>query len=92
MKELGMLVCFFAPLIPFPAHKFSEQMGTKGTRKFRFSAPQPIVYDACNCVTLHCYRQQTLWCIPGGHNNKGEKVGLLLVILIKMIWVSPVIW
>lgn len=49
MKETGMLACFFAPLIPFPARKFSEQMETKGTRKFRVSAPQPIVYGACNC-------------------------------------------
>lgn len=47
-------------------------MGTKGTRKFRFSAPQTIVYDACNCVTLHCYHLQTLRCVPGGHDNKGE--------------------
>lgn len=54
MKESGDVGLLFAPLIPFPAHKFWEQMETKGTRKFRFSAPQPIVYDACKCVTLHC--------------------------------------
>lgn len=61
MKESGDVGLLFAPLIPFPAHKFWEQMETKGTRKFRFSAPQTIVYDACKCVTLHCFHLLTPW-------------------------------
>lgn len=68
MKESGDVGLLFAPLIPFPAQKFWEQMGTKGTRKFRFSAPQPIVYDACNCVTLRCFIYPHL---GRGQNNDG---------------------
>lgn len=87
----------FAPLILFPAHKFTEQMGTKGTRKFRFSAPQTVVYDACNCATPHGYHLETLWCIPGGHNNKGgekkkqwdknETSSAILIYTSNSVWV-----
>lgn len=77
MKESGDVGLLFAPLIPFPAHKFWEQMGTKGTRKFRFSAPQPIVYDACKCVTLHCFHLLTPWwrsvTMKVGGKNGGNK-------------------
>lgn len=66
---------FFAPLTPFPVHKFSQQMVTKGTWKFGVSASQPDVYDACNGMKQRFYHLQMLWCVPGGHHSRGEQKG-----------------
>lgn len=50
-------------------------MVTKDTWKFKVSAPQPDVYDACNDMKRRSYHLQTLWCVPGGHHSRGEQKG-----------------